>query len=433
MLSSLGCYRAFVDLKRLERAYQAFVRCHGVVVAARSETELYDDVCKMMVNELGYRLAWIGLVSEADQRVRPVAQAGCEAGYVDSVVAHWADDGPGGLGPIGVALRECRPQIIQDIDSASSSAPWRKEAAARGYVSMAVIPLCNGATRLGVLNLYAAEPNSFDDDEIALLEEMAVDLVLGVDRFRYEQRLQQTEILAERGARAETATIASATIAHDANNALQLVALMIRSAQTARDATQRDASLVEALQGTISIASMIRQFVSLTRHALDSVEHLNVDDVIGPMRQLLCRLAPRATLVFRLDAAGGGTCIGRQDLERIVINLVVNAGQSLVSKGTITLSTKHRRVLAEGMEATSGRLPEGHYVEIVVGDDGAGIEADVLPQVFEPFFTTKGDTGTGLGLVSVLHLVCRCGGGVSIASRVGVGTQVSVFLPLASL
>ena len=91
----------------------------------------------------------------------------------------------------------------------------------------------------------------------------------------------------------------------------------------------------------------------------------------------------------------------------------------------------HDPSVGEGLEVASGRLPAGHYVEILVADDGAGIDASVLPRVFEPFFTTKGESGTGLGLASVRHLACRCGGGVSIDSQVGAGTRVSVFLPLA--
>ena len=421
-----------MDLGRLERAYQAFARCHGIVIAARSEAQLYADVCAMMVHELGYRLAWVGLTSADDRRVRPVAQAGYEAGYLDSIVVTWADDDQHGLGPAGSALRDCRPVVARDIATEPTLKPWRTEAAARGYASTAAIPLCSGATRIGVLNLYAAEPNSFDDDEVALLEEMAVDLVLGVIRFRYEERVEQTELLVERAARAETATTAAAVVAHDVNNSLQVVALMIEDAQAARESAQRDANLSDALQATLSAAAMIRQFVSLSRHALDFVEHLDIDDVIGPMQQLLGRLAPRASLEARLDAAGGRTCIGRQDLERILVNLVVNAGHSIAAEGTVSVSTAHRRVPPEGMPITSGRLREGNYVEIVVADSGAGIAPDVLPRVFEPFFTTKGDAGTGLGLVSVLQIARRCGGGVSIESHVGVGTRISVFLPLAS-
>ena len=74
------------------------------------------------------------------------------------------------------------PCVAQDITTDESFAPWRAEARARGYASAAAIPLCNGATRIGVLSLYAIERDAFDDDEVALLEEIAVDLVLAVVR-----------------------------------------------------------------------------------------------------------------------------------------------------------------------------------------------------------------------------------------------------------
>ncbi len=417
-------------LERLERAYQAFTRCHGIVVAARSEGQLHAEICTMMVHELGYRLAWIGLVSAEDRRVRAVAQAGYEPGYVESLVVTWADDDAQGIGPAGTAIRTCVSCVAQDLTTDESFAPWRAAARARGYASSAAIPLCTGATRIGVLSLYAVECNAFDDDEVALLEEMAVDLVLAVVRFRYEQRLQQADLIVERAARAETATTASAVVAHDVNNSLQLIALAITDAQRAGDEVHRNNSLGEALQTTISTAAMIRQFGSLARHALDFVEHLEVDDVMAPMRDLLGRLVPHASLELHLGALGGRTSITRQDLERVLVNLVVNAGQSM-DRGTVSVSTAHRRVPADGLQSTSGLLPEGRYVEIIVADTGSGIGPDVFPRVFEPYFTTKSETGTGLGLVSVLQIARRLGGGVSIESHVGAGTRVSVFLPLA--
>jgi two-component system cell cycle sensor histidine kinase/response regulator CckA len=70
-------------------------------------------------------------------------------------------------------------------------------------------------------------------------------------------------------------------------------------------------------------------------------------------------------------------------------------------------------------------------VEVTVADAGVGIRPEVLPRILEPYFTTKGNGGTGLGLASVHHLVRAAGGGLSIESRCGVGTRISVFLPLA--
>ena len=64
-----------------------------------------------------------------------------------------------------------------------------------------------------------------------------------------------------------------------------------------------------------------------------------------------------------------------------------------------------------------------------IGDNGPGIEADVLPRIFEPFFTTKGASHRGLGLALVYGIVTNHGGGVAVSSQPGAGTSVRVYLP----
>jgi CheY-like chemotaxis protein len=66
---------------------------------------------------------------------------------------------------------------------------------------------------------------------------------------------------------------------------------------------------------------------------------------------------------------------------------------------------------------------------IEVGDNGPGIEADVLPRIFEPFFTTKGSSHRGLGLALVYGIVTNHGGGVAVSSQPGAGTSVRIYLP----
>ncbi len=418
-----------MDTGRLERAYRAFVRCHEVVATAPTEAQLFADICAAAVNELGFRLAWVGLVSAADDCVRPAAQAGYEAGYLESIVVTWGAN-ERGLGPTGRAIRDRAPAVCQEIKTDERFAPWRADAIARGYGSSAALPLCIGSERIGALNLYATESNAFDDEEIALLEEVAVELVLGVIRLRHDRRLETVDALVERAARAETATTVAAAVAHDVNNLLHVVSLSISSAQEATDATERSTNLSEAASATMAAASLMRQFMCLTRRTLDSLESVEVDRVLAPLRQLLARLAPHAPLDVHLDARGGRTRVDCQALERIVINLVVNAGHAVRAGGTIAVSTGHRRVAPEGLTISSGPLPGGSYVELTVADTGEGIAPDVLPRIFEPFFTTKGRGGTGLGLSSVLQLARAAGGGVSVASHVGAGTRVSVLVPL---
>jgi signal transduction histidine kinase len=172
----------------------------------------------------------------------------------------------------------------------------------------------------------------------------------------------------------------------------------------------------------------MRQFLALSRRARDHSDRANADHVVGTLQQLLARIAPHASLQLQLRAANVQARIAPIDLERILINLVVNAGHAVERGGPITVSTSLRHVPAEGLTVASGSLRGGDYVELAVADGGTGIAPDVLPRIFEPFFTTKA-AGTGLGLPSVVQVACAAGGGVAVESQVGTGTRFTVFVP----
>jgi two-component system cell cycle sensor histidine kinase/response regulator CckA len=321
--------------------------------------------------------------------------------------------------------------VCRNIATDPQFAPWREDAMARGYASSVAIPICDGDRCLGALNLYAAEPDAFDDDEVALLEELGIDLMLGLVRLRGVRTLQELQVRLELAANANETTIAKATaVAHDLANLLQVISTAIDAAQLSPEPGSRDDALAEAMRAAVSAGSMLRQIVSLTRRAQDSSERSMVDHVAGSLRHLFARLAPGATVKLELGAHGIAARLAALSLERILINLVVNAGHALEGGGTITITTGHRRVPSEGLRLASGLLPGGDYVELVVADSGTGIAPDVLPRVFEPYFTTKGDAGTGLGLPSVLSMVRAAGGGVDVASVVGEGTRFTVLVPL---
>ena len=423
-----------MKLAKLARAYGSFVRAHHLVRNATTESVMLNEVCRAVVEDLGFRLAWIGLTRPEDFRVVPVAQAGFEDGYLESAAITWSDD-EHGLGPTGRAIRERRSCVSRDIATDERFAPWRADALRRGYASSAAIPLCDGTHCFGALNLYAAEPDAFDDDELALLEEMALDVLLGMLRLRSAERLEEMSARLERAARAETAGMVMAALAHDLNNVLQAAAFAVEAAREAPEGALREENLGEAARAVDSAVSMMRQISALSRRTLDGGDQTDTDRVLGTLGSLLARLVGRATLEMDLGAAGASVRIPALDLDRIAINLVVNAAHAAHAVGpetVILVRTVRRRVGLEGVPVWEARLPSGDYVELSVKDEGPGIAADVLPRIFDPFFTTKAAAGSGLGLASVLHLVREAGGAVAVESRVGVGTRFSVFLPVVS-
>lgn len=191
-------------LRKTNRALRALSECNRALVRGVSEPELLNEICRIIVDTAGYRLAWVGYAeNDAAQTVRPVGQAGFEEGYLERVDITWADR-ERGRGPVGVAIRHCRPAITKNIASDPNFAPWREEAGRRGYASCIGLPLCTAERAFGALAIYAPEEEAFDDEEVRLLADLADNLAYGITAIRERSARQQAEhALGESKARLE--------------------------------------------------------------------------------------------------------------------------------------------------------------------------------------------------------------------------------------
>lgn len=409
-------------MDRLERAFRAYLRGHEVSASATSESELWNTLCDVAVDELGYRLAWVGLKNE-DGSVMPVAQAGFEDGYLKSIRVTWSEDALG-RGPTGTAIRTNHTSVAQDIANDERYAPWREDALARGYLSSAAIPLLHGTEALGSLNLYAPEPDAFAPREIALLEALAATLTASVLQLRMSAELEELNQKLDEVAQAQTANAVTAAVAHDLNNLLCVASMSVELAGFGRELPKAvSAHLEEAAKALESAARLTSQLTALSRTARNG-ENVEVDRSISELHPLLSRLAGTARLRVRLHAARACAPIPALDLERMVINLVLNAAHAVADDGHIEISTDLRRAT----EAPEDLPASGQYVVLTVDDDGSGIPPDLLHRLFDPYVTTK-EEGTGLGLSSVRALARRAGGDVTVESAEGSGARFDIWLP----
>jgi signal transduction histidine kinase/putative methionine-R-sulfoxide reductase with GAF domain len=183
---------------KTRRALDAFNQCTHALVHATAEADLLEQVCRIMVETAGYRLAWVGyLEQDEDKSVRPVAQAGFEEGYLKTVNVTWAD-GPRGQGPTGTAARTGTPCAVADMRTDSRFAPWRAEAGRRGYAACLGLPLLAGGQVFGVITVYAAEPNTFDTEEVELLTDLADHLAYGIVSMRTRAARDRAEAALQR-------------------------------------------------------------------------------------------------------------------------------------------------------------------------------------------------------------------------------------------
>lgn len=181
------------ELYRVNRALRLLSDFNQALVRAESEAELLQYTCQRIIGTSGYRLAWVGFAEpDATQSVRPVAQAGYADGYLDAVQISWGE-GIYGAGPTGRAIRSGQPCVVRNILTDPAYVPWRTQALRRGYASAVALPLCDGTGTFGALNIYAAEADAFDADEMKLLVELADDLAYGLRTLRMRAAHQQAE------------------------------------------------------------------------------------------------------------------------------------------------------------------------------------------------------------------------------------------------
>lgn len=185
-------------LLSLNRELRAFNICNQILLRAVDEQALLQEICNVICDEAGYRLAWVGYAENDDAKtIRPVAWAGCDDGYVADAKLSWSDDTERGQGPSGTAIRTGELVCIQDFMTDPRMAPWRESALKRGYHSGIALPLKDErSTTYGVLMIYHPKPNAMTPDEIQLMETLSNDLAFGINtiRMRDEHRRAEEEL-----------------------------------------------------------------------------------------------------------------------------------------------------------------------------------------------------------------------------------------------
>ena len=211
----------------------------------------------------------------------------------------------------------------------------------------------------------------------------------------------------------------SGGIAHDLNNVLQVVH---SSAELARRRTTEPDYVVKKLTDVLNAsergAAIIAQLLAFTRKNSETPKLTNLNEVASDTVRLLHRLLP-AHIEVQTEFSPEFPRIHADSvqLSQVILNLCVNARDAMPDGGVLRVRTS---------------TEEDATVRLSVEDNGTGMEERVKQKIFEPFFTTKpAGKGTGLGLSTVLEIVQRAGGKVSVESEMGKGTRFDLFFPRA--
>ena len=399
-------------LARLNRTLQTLYQCNQALVHATDEYELLQAACRILVDAGGLRMAWVGYRElDLEKSIRPVAQAGYDEGYVESVKATW-EDTERGHGPTGTAIRTGKPTWTKNIETDSNIAPWRDEALKRGYRSNISLPLISDGKPFGALTLYAEQSSAFDERAVELFTELADNLAYGVTALRTRAERSRAEH-ALREAQGELAHVGrvmimgelTASIAHEINQ--PLAAVVANANACFRWLANSTPNLDEARDAISRIvrdgnraSDVIRRIRALVQKGDTEKTLLDINEVIQEVVSLTHSEIQKSGVVLKMNLAASLPRVSgdRIQLQQVILNLVMNGIEAMN-----TVTDRPREMIIRSAAQESDK------VLVAVQDSGVGIDSQNLDKIFDSFYTTKSQ-GMGMGLAISRSIVENHGG-----------------------
>ena len=446
---------------RLGRRLRTLYRCNRMLFHAKSEQELLQAICQILVSGDELRLAWVGYCEDdPDKTVRPVARAGHAVDFLKQVRISWGGV-ERGQDPAGIAARTGAAHRINDIQAHPTLSPWRSAAVAHVFDSCIAVPLVahshqTGAIDLrGALVLYTAEKGAFDESAVEFYVELATCLSHAVtalrgnlagelahdvtalraaeERRRAEDALRKARIELERVMQMTAMGEMAASIAHEVNQplgaivsngnaGLRWLAIAPPDIEEARAALKRIVADGHRASEVISgIRAMFKKEGQLT----------------GP--QDMSELVREVLTLVRGEVAGQGISVrtelsnalpqisvSRVQLQQVIANLVMNAVDAM------STVANRARVLRVKTGVNELKPNETMALLITVEDTGIGIDPNDFDRIFDPFYTTKSH-GMGMGLSICRSIIEIHGGRLTVSRGEPNGAIFQVSLPTSSV
>jgi signal transduction histidine kinase/CheY-like chemotaxis protein/PAS domain-containing protein len=403
--------------QRAARALRLLSDTNVTLARSKEKVQLLEDICTLICQNGGYRMAWVGYAQEdVAQSVLPVAQAGSDDGYLAGIQVSWSATSPFGLGPVGIALRTGTTQVNRDYANNPAMQPWRLAAWEHGYQSSIALPFTKKSGVRGVLSIYSAHADAFNDDEVVLLEELTANLMHELDAL--EDRRRRVEAESASKAKANFLANMSHEIRTPLNAITGMAHLIRRDGLTPRQSDKLD-KLEAASHHLLNIINDILDLskIEAGKLTLEQVP-LRVESIVANVVSMVYERAQikNLELVSELPDLPKNLEGDVTRLQQALLNYTGNAIK-FTDVGRVTIRAQ---LLQDSADSALLRFE--------VADTGIGIEPQVLDRLFSDFeqadnSTTRSYGGTGLGLSITRKLARLMGGDAGGQSTPGVGSS----------
>ncbi|MGH1365242.1 MAG: ATP-binding protein [Calditrichia bacterium] len=289
----------------------------------------------------------------------------------------------------------------------------------------------------GYLQDYEIKMTNYQGKHLTILETVtAVKDMSGSVQYRgimrdvtRQRTMEKQLVLAEK---MEALGLMASGIAHEFNNQLSGILGYADLLKLGFPKNSEEFNYAKTLEESArNAAELTEQLLGFAQKGNYRIEPLDLNKTIVETQKLFGRIFDRAIeLKLDLDQAISTIEGDKAQIQRVIINLAINARDAMPNGGILTLATSIKRLTEE--QAVELGTTCGDYCCLIVSDTGVGIDKRDQKQIFEPFFTTKGaGKGTGLGLAMVYATVKSHSGAISVESTLGRGTCFTIYFPLS--
>lgn len=247
------------------------------------------------------------------------------------------------------------------------------------------------------------------------------------ERELWEEQLRRTQKM-------EAVGQLTGGVAHDFNNLLTIVLGNLQLLQRWTDGDPKTDRLIErAISAAQRGGDLTHRLLAFSRRSSLEPKSTDlaqqVDDIVKLTRRTIGE-----NISIRVSSGDDlwPVHIDQAQLQGALMNLAINAAQAMPAGGELKFETSNISI-DSSMAQSIGEINPGDYVQVSVIDNGAGMSSKVIERAFDPFFTTRETgEGSGLGLSMVYGFVKQSGGHAGILSKIGVGTNVTLYFPRAA-
>lgn len=421
------------NLRQLNRLYAVLSETNQTIVRTNDRNSLFQDFCRIAVNNGGFLLAWVGLVDEESGHIRSVASFGATS-YLDSIRITRNEE-PSGLGPTDRAVREGTYYICNDFQNDSGTKPWHERALSHGIRASASVALKEGNRVTGALTLYAAETDFFDQHHARLLVQMGEDISFALDFLAREERRHKAEKALreetlERLKMMETLREKEKLLLQQSRNAAMgemignIAHQWRQPLNTLGLSTQRlgyffgtpsfnkeliDTSVAKSMEIIQYMSRTIDDFRDFFSSDREKIEFRADEAVMRALSLVEASFKEHRIDVERVVNSDVKIFGFPNEYSQVLLNILINAKDAI----------NERNIPFPRLKISIG-VENGTSV-VSICDNAGGIPTEIIDKIFDPYFSTKGpQQGTGVGLfMSKTIIENNMGGMLSVRNTDG--------------